>query len=122
MQVTPHNWCQVPPFGHPGILARLTTPPGLSRPPTSFIGSMCQGIHRSPSATRPQRCSHPLYNSQTTTQPPPTPTTHKSFKHEPNRIPTVCSLVKDGTRRYRNNNRPHRGTWLFFQDPTGCLC
>ena len=39
MRVTPHDWCQVPPFGHPGITARLTAPPGLSRPPTSFIGS-----------------------------------------------------------------------------------
>ncbi len=37
--VTPHDWCRVPPFGHPGITARLTAPPGLSRPPTSFIGS-----------------------------------------------------------------------------------
>jgi len=49
--VTPHDWCRVPPFGHPGITARLTAPPGLSRPPTSFIGSWCQGIHRLPSAT-----------------------------------------------------------------------
>ena len=49
--VTPHDWCRVPPFGHPGITARLTAPPGLSRPPTSFIGSWCQGIHRTPSAT-----------------------------------------------------------------------
>ena len=37
--VTPHNGCWVTPFGHPGITARLTAPPGLSRPPTSFIGS-----------------------------------------------------------------------------------
>jgi hypothetical protein len=51
MAVTPHNWCRVSPFGHPGITARLTAPPGLSRPPTSFIGSWCQGIHRMPSAT-----------------------------------------------------------------------
>ena len=49
--VTPHDWCRVSPFGHPGITAWLTAPPGLSRPPTSFIGSWCQGIHRSPSAT-----------------------------------------------------------------------
>jgi hypothetical protein len=49
--VTPHDWCRVSPFGHPGITARLTAPPGLSRPPTSFIGSWCQGIHRLPSAT-----------------------------------------------------------------------
>jgi hypothetical protein len=36
--VTPHNWCQVTPFGHPRITARLATPRGLSQPPTSFIG------------------------------------------------------------------------------------
>ena len=51
VRVTPHNWCRVSPFGHPGITARLTAPPGLSRPPTSFIGSWCQGIHRSPLTT-----------------------------------------------------------------------
>src|SRR3569832_806831 len=51
LAVTPHDWCRVTPFGHPGITARLTAPPGLSRPPTSFIGSWCQGIHRMPSAT-----------------------------------------------------------------------
>src|SRR5689334_16845915 len=49
--VTRHDSCQVSPFGHPGITARLTAPPGLSRPPTSFIGSWCQGIHRSPLTT-----------------------------------------------------------------------
>ena len=46
--VTPHHWCWVSPFGHPRITARLTTPRGLSRPTTSFIGSWCQGIHRTP--------------------------------------------------------------------------
>jgi hypothetical protein len=51
VRVTPHDWCRVSPFGHPGITAWLTAPPGLSRPPTSFIGSWCQGIHRSPLTT-----------------------------------------------------------------------
>ena len=50
-QVTAHNDCRVPPFGHPRITARLTAPRGLSRPPTSFIGSWCQGIHRAPLKT-----------------------------------------------------------------------
>ena len=50
-EVTPHDWCRVTPFGNPGIEAWLTAPPGLSRPPTSFIGSWCQGIHHPPSAT-----------------------------------------------------------------------
>ena len=45
---TRHNSGWVPPFGHPRITARLTTPRGLSRPPTSFIGAWCQGIHRMP--------------------------------------------------------------------------
>src|SRR5690606_16400246 len=34
--------------------AWLTTPRGLSWPPTSFIGSWCQGIHRAPLKTWPQ--------------------------------------------------------------------
>src|ERR1700741_243493 len=46
VQVTPHNGCRVSPFGNPRITARLTAPRGLSQPPTSFIGSWCQGIHR----------------------------------------------------------------------------
>jgi hypothetical protein len=55
VQVTAHNCCRVPPFGHPRITARLTAPRGLSRSPTSFIGSWCQGIHRAPLTTWPQR-------------------------------------------------------------------
>ena len=51
MRVTAHDDCRVPPFGHPRITARLTTPRGLSRPPTSFIGSWYQGIHRAPLTT-----------------------------------------------------------------------
>jgi hypothetical protein len=54
VQVTAHNDCRVSPFGHPRIKARLTTPRGLSRPPTSFIGSWYQGIHRAPLKTWPQ--------------------------------------------------------------------
>ena len=46
VQVTRHHSCWVSPFGHPRITARLTAPRGLSQPPTSFIGSWCQGIHR----------------------------------------------------------------------------
>src|SRR6185295_11960801 len=54
MRVTAHDDCRVSPFGHPRITARLTAPRGLSRPPTSFIGSWCQGIHRAPLLTCPQ--------------------------------------------------------------------
>jgi hypothetical protein len=38
--------CRVSPFGHPRIEAWSAAPRGLSQPPTSFIGSRRQGIHR----------------------------------------------------------------------------
>src|SRR5882757_6444636 len=38
-RVTAHDDCRVSPFGNPRIKAWLTTPRGLSWPPTSFIGS-----------------------------------------------------------------------------------
>jgi hypothetical protein len=65
--VTALTYGRVSPFGHPRITARLTAPRGLSRSTTSFIGSWCQGIHRAPLKTWPQRCSHPLFRSQTPT-------------------------------------------------------
>ena len=51
VRVTRHQSSWVSPFGHPRINARLTTPRGLSRPPTSFIGSWCPGIHHVPLPT-----------------------------------------------------------------------
>src|SRR5690606_11876942 len=36
---TPHDECQVTPFGNPRIKVWLPTPRGLSQAPTSFIGS-----------------------------------------------------------------------------------
>ena len=47
-EVTGHDSSWVSPFGHPRITARLAAPRGLSQPPTSFIGSWCQGIHHVP--------------------------------------------------------------------------
>jgi hypothetical protein len=49
--VTRHDPCRVSPFGHPRIKAWLAAPRGLSQPPTSFIGSWRQGIHRVPLVT-----------------------------------------------------------------------
>src|SRR3954468_13669530 len=57
-RVTPHDWCGVPPFGHPRINARLAAPRGFSQPPTSFIGSWCPGIHRVPLTTWPHKKPH----------------------------------------------------------------
>ena len=51
--ITPN---QVSLFGNPRIEVWLPTPRGLSQAPTSFIGSWCQGIHRAPLITWPQRC------------------------------------------------------------------
>ena len=46
--VTPHDGCRVSPFGHPRVKAWSAAHRGFSQPPTSFIGSRRQGIHRWP--------------------------------------------------------------------------
>ena len=98
MRVTRHHSCWVSPFGNPRINARLTAPRGISQPPTSFIGSRCQGIHHAPLSTylhtktkeknytfnenatvagrALNRCSQPLSNTQT-----PHPTTKMEGLH-----------------------------------------
>ncbi len=112
-RVTRHHSCRVSPFGHPRIHARLAAPRGISQPPTSFIGSRCQGIHHAPLNTyksqKPRnkncktnktkaslvRCSQPLSTKQT-----PHPTTKMERQH----------------------THPHKGakTGLLPQDPTVC--
>src|SRR4051794_7030843 len=94
--VTAHDDCRVSPFGHPRIKAWLTTPRGLSWPPTSFIGSWCQGIHRAPLKTWPQMLASTVQFSNND-QPPVT--THRSrfspgpaseghsFPQTPNSVP-----------------------------------
>ena len=85
MRVTGHDSCRVSPFGHPRITARLAAPRGLSQPPTSFIGSWCQGIHRAPLVTWPQRCSRPLCSSQATGK----TSRHRCAPHNRGRPPTT---------------------------------
>jgi hypothetical protein len=82
-RVTGHVSCRVSPFGHPRIKAWLTAPRGFSQPPTSFIGSWCQGIHRVPLLTWPQRCSRPLCSSQATGGPR---SIHKRRVHTQRRV------------------------------------
>ena len=60
---TTHNCGQVSPFGHPRINARLTTPRGLSRPSTSFIGLSCPrhppcALHRQHKTLRHPHTNH----------------------------------------------------------------
>jgi hypothetical protein len=75
--VTAHDDCRVSPFGNPRIKAWLTTPRGLSWPPTSFIGSWCQGIHRAPLKTWPQMLASTVQFSNND-QPPITPPSRAS--------------------------------------------
>ena len=82
----------VSPFGNPRITARLPAPRGLSQVPTSFIGSWCQGIHRAPLKTWPQRCSRPLCSSQNTGGTPP----HTTANHNP-----------EEPQRYDSRQGPH---------------
>jgi hypothetical protein len=133
-RVTPHDWCGVPPFGNPRINARLTAPRGLSQPPTSFIGSWCQGIHRAPLKTWPhknpttpppegsvaaglhkpcyyrvRRCSRPLCSSQRTTS-----------HHLP--APAGPGTPTGGTAvRGRDGPDVRRNGCPLSQDPTACL-
>src|SRR5690242_18309777 len=103
--VTAHDDCRVSPFGHPRIKARLTTPRGLSRPPTSFIGSWCQGIHRAPLKTWPQRCSRPLCSSQTTN----TQGNSTAIPQEPNSVPdtTPQTPTRSTPEGSTGNQNPH---------------
>src|SRR6476469_4141006 len=66
MQVTRHHSCRVSPFGHPRIHARLTAPRGITQPPTSFIGSQCQGIHHAPLNTYNTKNQRKIRNYTTT--------------------------------------------------------
>ena len=109
LQVTPHNWCWVSPFGHPRINALLATPRGLTQPHTSFIGPACQGIHHTPVTQnnnygRHKNCrqlnkqklhkknkmlastiqfSHNTTPTQTSKQPPPAHTRGPTRTHKP---------------------------------------
>src|SRR5689334_23876512 len=107
-QVTAHDDCRVSPFGHPRITARLTAPRGLSRPPTSFIGSWCQGIHRAPLKTWPQMLASTVQFSNND-QPPVTPletseytgadTEGSSFPQTPNSVPDTLTSPSRVPRR-----------------------
>lgn len=102
-RVTAHDDCRVSPFGHPRITARLTAPRGLSRPPTSFIGSWCQGIHRAPLKTWPQMLASTVQFSNndqppvTTRRSRPLPgpvqkaTSSRSYPQTPNSVPDTTS-------------------------------
>jgi hypothetical protein len=103
---------RVSPFGNPRITVWLSTTRGLSQIPTSFFGSWCQGIHRVPLKTWPQRCSRPLCSSQHTGGTRSEPATH-----------THHLASKEGT-RYAPGPGPNRrvspSLRPTLQDPTTC--
>jgi hypothetical protein len=117
--VTGHDSCRVSPFGNPRINARSAAPRGLSQPPTSFFGSWCQGIHRAPLLTWPQRCSRPLCSSQGTGglrgEIPRTPSRCRSGTGRPD----LCRPRR--LRRKVGDDDGPEGEIPLPQDPTACL-
>jgi hypothetical protein len=98
---------RVSPFGNPRITVWLSTPRGLSQIPTSFIGSWCQGIHRVPLKTWPQRCSRPLCSSQHTggTRSEPATHTHAGMRYEPGPGPYKKGKRTKTVRPFRTQQR-----------------
>ena len=140
-RVTPHDWCGVPPFGNPRINARLTAPRGLSQPPTSFIGSWCQGIHRVPLTTWPHK--NPTHHPRKEMLCGPTRTPRTNKKSKDARVHCAVLNVRPDTHHttpptrhsparqtvVRDTGRPCReetvttptGAGPLSQDPTACL-
>lgn len=104
-RVTAHDDCRVSPFGHPRIKAWLTAPRGLSWPPTSFIGSWCQGIHRAPLKTWPQMLASTVQFSSND-QPPTTPTRRLSSLGPASRRSRQQSVPSDTQQRARPTQPP----------------
>ena len=112
MRVTRHHSCRVSPFGHPRITARLTAPRGLSQPPTSFIGSQCQGIHHAPLNTYKHKTNIRNCTSENNNQhhqPPPERETWRRHGH--------CSL--DARNHYPRikHHTPHHQRWSDNNPP-----
>ena len=136
MQVTRHHSCRVSPFGHPRIHARLTAPRGITQPPTSFIGSQCQGIHHAPLNTYTQTFQKKLHrqpptNPATTQRRSPIRTCLDARNHYP-QIKHHTPPPKTG-RQHANlpdqeiapppvsHNRDEEVTGLLSQSPIVCL-
>jgi hypothetical protein len=104
-RVTPHDWCGVPPFGHPRINARLAAPRGLSQPPTSFIGSWCPGIHRVPLTTWPHNYNTPHANHRHASG---HPTPQDRTPPDTGRLTRACNQRKmlASTVQFSTTNRP----------------
>ncbi len=96
IRVTRHHSCRVSPFGHPRINARLTAPRGITQPPTSFIGSQCQGIHHAPLNTYNTkqlkilgRIKNCIINTHNNTHPPQERSRHSRMRDARNHYPQI---------------------------------
>ena len=102
--VPAHDGQRVSPFGNPRIKALLAAPRGLSQPQTSFIGTVCQGIHHTP--LQATRTTHPgTAGNRKPTAKTPLATqiitqmiTHKTIKHQTPKSPAK-STAEDTPKR-----------------------
>ena len=124
--MTRHHSCRVSPFGHPRINARLAAPRGITQPPTSFIGSQCQGIHHALLNTYNTKNQFEKRNctSKTHTK-PPTPKGSRRLMRARCSQPlstnqTPHPTTKDGATTRLPNQRSGT-TGLLSQSPTVCL-
>ena len=97
--VTGHDSCRVSPFGNPRIKAWSAAPRGLSQPPTSFIGSWCQGIHRMPL---------PTYLPTISTNPPSSTNTTRQIRRTLKDARVHCAVLKLRAVPYRDRRVPAR--------------
>ena len=109
--VTRHHSCWVSPFGHPRITARLTTPRGLSRPTTSFIGSWCQGIHRTPLNTYNNTYKHTPHTPHNSTIHARHECRHKnSTKHTTKKLVCIAKIKMLASTMHFSNNTHRTST------------
>ena len=105
--MTTHNDGRVSPFGHPRINAQLTAPRGITQSLTSFIGSVCQGIHHVP-----------LHKHTTTTPPDPTKREPDDATGEHDLLTKQKIKMLASTIQFSHNTPPHphhtqpRVTWF----------
>ena len=119
--MTRHNSCRVSPFGNPRITARLTAPRGISQPPTSFIGSQCQGIHHAPLNTYNTKNQKMRKNHTTTNHTPPTRPHNRGRISRPptttGQKPNACGLML-ATTIHKSNTTPHHQAGRQQKPPT----
>ena len=115
MRVTRHHSCRVSPFGHPRIHARLAAPRGISQPPTSFIGSQCQGIHHAPLNTYKHKTN--IRNCTSTNKPPPPKGKEPHLRDARNHYPRIKHHTPHH-QRWSDNNPPPTGAQPLPVPPT----